>query len=101
MTSQLAEAFGHDKNCHGAVHGGRIVLSRYLVDGILAYNPHVLAGGEHTTVTVALGVLSLTQVAHIHGMHTGKHGFRATTEFATLLHEMWPGMPDPLPRNRP
>lgn len=73
----------------------------YLIDGVLAYNPQALAGGEHTTVTTALAVLALSQAAHIHGTHTGKYVFRATKEFAELLNEMWSGMPKPLSGNQP
>lgn len=82
------------RDLHGAVHGGRIVVRRYLTD-VLAHNPWALAQGALISAMTAMSVLALSQVAHICGQRHGVAEFRITSGFAALLRKMMPGMPEP------
>jgi hypothetical protein len=100
VADKFAALLTHDRNIHGAVHGGQIVLRRYLTPGGLAHNPSTMAGGEHITCTVALGVLALSQAAHLHGIRNNSNEFRITNRFRIALEGILSGMPKPLPESR-
>jgi len=79
---------------HGAVHGGRMVIRRYLTD-VLAHNPWALAQGALINAMMLFSILALSQAAHLHGVRNGGAEFRVTSAFGKLLREILPGMPEP------
>lgn len=85
----MAKAFANiiileKHDLHGAVHGGQLVVHRYLNE-CLAYNPWALAQGAVITSMMLLSLLAYSQAAHLHGS-----GFIATPEFAKTLVEVMP-----------
>lgn len=70
---------------HGAVHGGRMVVLRYLNES-LAYNPWTLSHGLLVQGMMLLGLLAFSQAVHLHGSGS----MITTSDFARSLVEAMP-----------
>ena len=72
---------------HGAVHGGRLVVRRYLNE-YLAFNPWVLSHGLAIQAVMFLSMLAFSQFAVLKGAKQ----LESTLDFAKMLVEAIPAM---------
>jgi hypothetical protein len=89
VSKEFAEAVALITNdLHGAVHGGNLVVRRYLMDASVIYCPLPLSEGAIIRTMAALSFLAAIQVAHLHGSP-----FQASAEFDVLLRAVFPKAP--------
>jgi hypothetical protein len=96
----LAAAFAaivlfEKQDLHGAVHGGRLVVLRYLNEWV-AYNPWPLSHGAQVEAMFRLCILAYCQAAYIHGSD-----LLVTPEFAQALNDATPDFAELIANGRP
>ncbi|GGA40857.1 hypothetical protein [Dyella nitratireducens] len=75
------------RDLHGAVHGGQLVVRRYLNDA-LAFNPWVLSTGAIIMMMLALAMLAFSQYALL----CGAKQMNTSVDFAKMLVAAFPAM---------